>query len=359
MRAKAFLIVSFASLFLSACDEPVPPAPQIRHVRTMVVARRVVSEPIVLTGQVKAQDEVTLSFRIDGKLVERTVAPGEKITTGQLIGRIDAQNEQNALEAANADIAAAQAALGQAEKLEARQAELLKRGITSRALYDQALQQFQTAQAQLESAQARSRTARNRLMFTELRAEIGGTVTAKGAESGEVVRAGQMIIRVAREDRKDAVFDVPAQLPSSRRIPWDSIVQVTRVDNPTIKATGHVREVSPQPDPVTRLFPVKIGLHNPPPEFALGVTVTGAISLDTPPVMIVPLTAIIESDNKPSVWVVDPANNAVALRPVEIMRYDPSAVIISGGLQEGEVVVTAGVHMLYPGQKVKLSPGLS
>jgi RND family efflux transporter MFP subunit len=359
MRAKAFLIASVASLFLSACEEQEPPAPQIRHVRSMVVARRVISEPIVLTGQIKPQDEVILSFRIDGKLIERTVSPGEKITTGKLIGRIDAQNEQNASEAADADIAAAQAALGQAEKLEARQAELLKRGITSRALYDQAVQQLQTAQAQLESAQARSRTARNRLMFTELRAEIGGTVIAKGAESGENVRAGQMIIKLALEDHKDAVFDIPAQLPLSRRIPWDALVQVTLADNPTIKTTGHVREVSPQPDPVTRLYPVKIGLHNPPPEFVLGITVTGAISVDTPPVMIVPLTAIIELNNKPSVWVVDPASNTVALRAVEIMRYDQSAVVISAGLQDGEVVVTGGVHKLYPGQKVKLSPSSS
>jgi len=122
---------------------------------------------------------------------------------------------------------------------------------------------------------------------------------------------------------------------------------------------GRIREVSPQADPVTRLFQVKVGLDNPPPEFFLGVTVSGAINLDTSPVMTLPLTAVIESDGKPSVWVVDPVSNTVTLRPVDILRYDPSAVIVASGLRDGEVVVTAGVNVLHPGQKVKLLSGTS
>jgi multidrug efflux pump subunit AcrA (membrane-fusion protein) len=107
------------------------------------------------------------------------------------------------------------------------------------------------------------------------------------------------------------------------------------------------------------LFPVKVGLDNPPPEFFLGVTVSGTIVLDSPPVMTLPLTALIESDGKPSVWVVDPTRNTVALRPVEILRYDASSIIVSSGLRDGEVVVTAGVNVLHPEQKVKLLPGSS
>jgi RND family efflux transporter MFP subunit len=263
------------------------------------------------------------------------------------------------LQGAEADIAAAQAALEQAEKLEGRQADLLRRNITSRAAYDQALQQLQTAKAQLDSAQARRRTNQNRLKFTELETEVSGIVTAKGAEPGEFVRAGQMIVKVAREDNKDAVFELPAQLALSGRVPLDPLIDVALVDNPKIKTTGRIREVSPQADPMTRLFPVKVGLDNPPPEFFLGITVSGAVSLDSPPVMAIPLTAVIESDGKPSVWVVDPASNTVALRAVEILRYDPSAVIVSSGLRDGEVVVTAGVNILHPGQKVKLLSGAS
>jgi RND family efflux transporter MFP subunit len=359
MRVDRVLLVAFVLACLTACEQPTPPISQIRSVRAVTAEHRVISESVVLIGQIRARDEISLAFRIDGKLVERSVNLGDRITVGRLVARLDSQNEQNALQGAEADIAAAQAALAQAEKLEARQADLLKRNITSRALYDQALQQLQTAQALLDSAQARHRTNQSRLKYTELETEVAGIVTAKGAEPGEFIRAGQMIVKVAREDRKDAVFEVPTQLAMSRRIPQNPVIHVALIDNPNIKTTGRLREVSPQADPVTRLFQVKVGLDNPPIEFFLGVTVSGAVSLESPPVMALPLTAIIESDGKPSVWVVDPASNTVALRPVEILRYDPSVVIVSNGLRDGEVVVTAGVNVLHPGQKVKLLSGSS
>jgi membrane fusion protein, multidrug efflux system len=359
MRVDRVLLVAFVLACLTACEQPAAPTPPIRSVRAVTAEHRVISESVVLIGQIRARDEISLAFRIDGKLIERPVNLGDRITIGHLVARLDSQNEQNAVQGAEADIAAAQASLAQAEKLEARQADLLKRNITSRAVYDQALQQLHTAQAQLDSAQARHRTNQSRLKFTELETGVAGIVTAKGAEPGEFVRAGQMIVKVAREDHKDAVFEVPTQLALSRRIPMDPIIHVALVDNPSIKTTGRIREVSPQADPVTRLFPVKVGLDNPPPQFFLGVTVSGAINLDTSPVMTLPLTAIIESDGKPSVWVVDPRSNTVALRAVEIQRYDPSAVIVASGLREGEVVVTAGVNVLHPGQKVKLLSGSS
>jgi membrane fusion protein, multidrug efflux system len=359
MRLRPLAAIGLLAVGLAACEQPAAPTPQVRSVRAVTVERRVISEPVVLIGQIKARDEISLAFRIDGKLMERTVAPGDRINVGRLVARLDSQNELNALQGAEADIAAAQAALAQAEKLEARQADLLKRNITSRAVYDQALQQLQTAQAQLDSAQARHRTNQSRLKFTELETEVAGIVTAKGAEPGEFVRAGQMIVKVAREDNKDAVFEVPAQLAMSRRIPMDPIIHVALVDNPNIKTIGRIREVSPQADPVTRLFQVKVGLDSPPLEFFLGVTVSGAINLDTSPVMTLPLTAVIESDGKPSVWVVDPVSNTVTLRAVEILRYDPSAIIVASGLRDGEVVVTAGVNILHPGQKVKLLAGTS
>jgi len=359
MHAKGVLIASFASVWLSACGEPATPAPQIRPVRVMTVEHRVVSEPVVLMGQIRAQDEISLAFRIDGKLVERNVSVGEKISSRQLVARLEPQNEQNALRSADADVQAARAALSQAEKVEARQRELLARGNTTRALYDQSLQQLQTAQAQVDSAQARFETAQKRVSDTELYAEVMGTVTGKGAEPGEIVRAAQMIVRIAREDRLDAVFDVPAQLMQLKGVPRDPVVEIALPDNPNIRTVGRVREIPPQPDPATRTFAVKVGLIDPPKEIHLGATVTGGISLSSPPVMSVPATALIDANGKPSVWVVDPRESTVALRPVQIVRYDPAVVIVSDGLRDGEVVVTAGVHVLHPGQKVKLLPGSS
>jgi RND family efflux transporter MFP subunit len=353
----ALLIAGLAVVSISACKEVQPPEAVIRPVRTVEVRHQVVSEPVVMLGQIRAQDDISLAFRIDGKLVERLVGIGDKVSTGQLVARLDPQNEQDALQGAEADIQAAQASVLQAERAEARQSELLKKASTSRVLYDQAVQQLQTAQAQLDAAQARQRTASSRLRYTELRSEVSGTVTAKGAEASEVVRSGQMIVRVAREDLKDAVFEVPAQLMTMRRFPPNPTVQIALADNPAIKATGRIREVSPQADPVTRLFPIKVSLIDAPPEMLLGSSVTGGISLTSPPVLTVPGTSLTDSDGKPSVWVVDPSTSTVQLRKVEVVRFDPATTMIASGLRDGEVVVTAGANVLHPGQKVRLLTG--
>jgi RND family efflux transporter MFP subunit len=310
----------------------------------------------MLSGQIVARDEINLAFRIDGKLVERAVNVGDGATSGQLIARLDSQNEQNQLRSSQADIASAEAALTQAEKVEGRQRELLARGITTRVLYDQALQQLQTTQAQLDAAQARLRIAQDRLKYTSLETESPGIITEKGAEPGEIVRAGQMIVRMARAGEKDALFHLPAQLLMlfGERIPRDSIVQVALLDNPNIKAIGQAREVAPHPDPATRSYPVRVGLINPPEEMFLGLSVTGSLTVETPPLITVPTTALIQADGRPSVWIFDPASNTVALRSVELISYDAVHVVVSQGLKDGEIVVTAGVNVLYPGQKVKL-----
>ena len=351
MRVRTCCMV-FALGWLSACGDSAPPPAQIRPVRTVTVEKRPIGEPVALTGQIRAQDEVSLAFRIDGKLIERPVNIGDRVAAGQLVGRIDPQNEQNALRSAQADLAASQASLTQVQAAEGRQRELLQKGFTTRAQYDQALQQLQTAQSQVESAQARLRIAEDRLSYTELTADAPGTVTAKGAEPGEVVRAGQMVVQVARQGGKDAVFDVPGQLIRAGN-PGE--VEIYSAENPTIRTTGRVREVSPQADPATRTHQVKIGLTDPPPAMFLGATVVGRVVLKAESAIELPGTALMQADGKPAVWVVDKATETVSLRPIEVARYDANSVIVAQGLQDGDIVVTAGVQALRPGQKVKLT----
>jgi len=234
MRAST-CCMAFAVASLSACGETAPTPAPIRPVRTVVVQKHVIGETVALTGHIRAQDEVNLAFRIDGKLTERLVNVGDRVSVGQLVGRIDPQNELNALRSAEADLAAAQAMLTQMQGAEARLRELLHKGIATRALYDQALQQLQTAQSQTKSAEARLRTAEDRRSYTELRADTAGAIIAKGAEPGEVVRAGQMIVQVARESNKDAIFDMPVQLIRAGRL---AEVEVYLADNPNTRATG-------------------------------------------------------------------------------------------------------------------------
>jgi RND family efflux transporter MFP subunit len=307
---------------------------------------------VSLTGQVRAKDEFNLAFRLEGRMMTRLVNVGDVVTAGQVVARLDSQDQENALRVAQANVQKAEAALIQARLTFGRQEELLKNGWTPRAKFDDAQQALHTAQAQVESAQAQLRIAQDNLSYTALTADGPGTVTAKGAEPGEVVHAGQMIVQVARQGGLDAVFDVSEQI--IRTGPRDPQVEIALTLDPSIKATGHVREVAPQADTTTRTFQVKVAIDNPPEAMRLGSTVAGRIRLSAPPGADVPATALTEANHRPAVWVVDPQSHSVALRGVEVAQYEGGGVLVSRGLDTGDIVVTAGVQMLRPGQKVRL-----
>jgi RND family efflux transporter MFP subunit len=351
--APRLLLTGLALALLSACQPEADTAPpQVRPVRTVTVVKREVGETVSYTGRIQAENETRLSFRISGRMVERSVNVGDHVEPGQVVAKLEPQDELNALRTAQASVAAAQGQLNQAQSNFDRQQTLLARDIASRAQFEQAESALKTARAQLDTAEAQLKAAKDRVSYTELRVDSAGTVIATGAEAGEVVQAGQMVIRVARKDGRDAVFDVPAQL--LRSAPSDPLISVSLSDDPAVTAIGRVREVSPQADPVTRTFEVKVGLTDPPAAMRLGATVVGRMKLDTAPVIEIPATALTEFDRRPAVWVVDPSSLTVSLRNVEVARNDPATIAISQGLDSGEIVVTAGTQALHPGQKTRL-----
>jgi len=351
--APRLLLAGLALALLSACQPEADTAPpQVRPVRTVAVVKREVGETVSYTGRIQAENETRLSFRISGRMVERSVNVGDHVEPGQVVAKLEPQDELNALRTAQASVAAAQGQLNQAQSNFDRQQTLLARDIASRAQFEQAESALKTARAQLDTAEAQLKAAKDRVSYTELRVDSAGTVIATGAEAGEVVQAGQMVIRVARKDGRDAVFDVPAQL--LRSAPSDPLISVSLSDDLAVTAIGRVREVSPQADPVTRTFEVKVGLTDPPAAMRLGATVVGRMKLDTAPVIEIPATALTEFDRRPAVWVVDPSSLTVSLRNVEVARNDPATIAISQGLDSGEIVVTAGTQALHPGQKTRL-----
>ena len=351
-KPQIVAVVLIAAAALTGCDKPAPPPAQARPVRTVTVEHRAEGETVSLTGQVRAKDQVSLAFRLDGRMIERPVNVGDVLTAGQIVAELDPQNQQNSLRSAQASRASAEAVLAQSRLAFWRQQELLKDGWTPKAKFDEAEQNLKTAQAQVDSAQAQLRIAQDQLSYTTLFADAPGAVTAKGAEPGEVVRAGQMIVQVARQGGRDAVFDVPEQL--IRTGPRDPVVEIALTDDPKITATGRVREVAPQADSATRTYQVKVGIINAPEAMRLGATVTGSIKLSAPPGVEVPASALTEANERPAVWVVDPQSETVSLRNVDVLRHDPATVVISQGLETGEIVVIAGVQTLHPGQKVRL-----
>jgi RND family efflux transporter MFP subunit len=350
--ARAFSLLVLAALLAACGPAEVVRAPEPRPVRTVTVTKREAGETVVLTGRIASQDVAALGFRIAGRVMERPVNVGDRLTAGQVIARLEPQNETNTVRAAQADLAATRAALTQARNHFERQETLLAQGWTTRVLFDQAQKERDTAQARVDAAEAQLKTADDLLGFTVLKADAPGIVTAVGAEAGEVVQAGQAIVRLARQGGRDAVFEVPAQV--LRAAPPDPTIVVSLTDDSTVTASGRVREVAPEADPVTRTFEVKVGLNDPPEAMRLGATVTGRLRMDAQPVIEIPASALTRADRQPAVWIVDPKSSTVALRTVDVVRFDPAKVVVAGGLDVGEIVVTAGVQALHPGQTVRL-----
>jgi RND family efflux transporter MFP subunit len=339
--------------FLAGCDraEKQTEAP-VRPVRVITVSEQKAGETVSLSGVVEAKTEVDLAFRIGGRMVKRFVNVGDRVEAGQLIAQLDSQDEENAVRAARANLSAAEGKFIEAEQNYDRQRQLLSRGHTTRQRYDAAVQTMNTLRGQADVADAQLATAQTRLNDTNLYADAPGEVTARVVNTGEVVQPGQMIVRIARKEGRDAVFDAPPSLFS--RAAQDAEIDVALSIDPAIVASGRVREVSPQADPQTGTFRVRIGLKDPPPELRLGSSVTGSMTLEGMGGMALPASALSRATGVPTVWVLDPVALTVSPRSVEIAVYRASEVIVSGGLTEGDVVVTAGIQSLRPGQRVRL-----
>lgn len=329
------------------------PAAPVRTVRTTTVeAPRQIGD-LGFSGHVEAQDQAALSFRIGGRLAERLVGVGATVAEGDVVARLDPENELNDLRAARAALTAAQGVLRKAENQHQRQEHLLARGVTSQADFEAAEQGRVAARAQVEAAQARVRTAEDIVAFTTLKADAPGIVTRVGAEPAEVVAAGRMVVQLARRDGRDAVFELPAE--TVRAIPADANIHVSLSSDPSVSVRGHVREVAPQADPATRTFRVRVGLANPPASFRLGTTVLGSIRGGEASGIAIPATALAKRGQDTGVWIVDPSALTVSLRKLELLSRDPATALVGKGLALGDIVVTAGANLLQEGQRVRLS----
>jgi RND family efflux transporter MFP subunit len=353
-RLGTVAVLALAAVaLLSSCQRAEEQAAaEIRPVRTLTVTKGAGGGTFLLTGAVQAQSEINQSFRIDGRLLERSLNVGDAVRPGQLIARLDPQNEESSLLSARAQLTGARARLTEAQNNFTRMRDLVAENAVSRASFDQAEAGLRTAEAQVESAQSQVTLAQNRLSYTRLVSSVAGVVTAQGAEPGEVVGAGRMIVQVAREGARDAVLDVPARIKDAVMANPEIVVSLTA--DPKVTAKGVVREVSPRADPVTGTFRFKMRLIDPPAAMRLGTTVTARLNLASAAAIEIPPSAVTRSDRQASVWVVDPKTGTVASRAIEIRSSDPQRVEIASGLAPGDVVVTAGIQALRPGQKVRL-----
>ena len=316
---------------------------------------------LVLTGTVAARNLINLAFRASGQVTERHADVGQKVEAGDLLARIDAVEQEAGLRSAQATLNAARAQLIQATANYARQEALLKQGFTTRSQFGTAEEAKQRAEAALVSAQSLMKNAQDMMSYTELRAPRSGVVTARNIETGQLVQAAQTAFVIAADGERDAVFDVQEALAAhaenivgkhgTEALPQ---VSLSLVSDPAVTATGHVREVAPVVNATTGTVRIKVELDTPPAAMTLAAPVTGSLRLPSVRAVILPWSAMTAQGNKPAVWVLDPETKTVTSVAIDILDYEREKIIISGGLQDGQMVVTRGGQMLGEGSVVDL-----
>ena len=346
-------LVSLACLVgLSACKPPENRPEPVRAVKLLQIQASDVHAGVEFAGEVRARVESRLGFRVAGKLVARHVELGQRLKPGQRLADLDPRDYELAADAARAQVRAAQTQLELAQADFKRYRELKDQSFISGAELERRETTLKAAQAQWDQAQAQSRAQANQLGYTRLMADSGGVVTAIEAEVGQVLAAGTPVVRVAQEGANDVVIALPEDKLGLLKVgqtvavkPWGT--------SPETKA--QVRDIAASADAVTRTFTVKLSLPKGD-GLPLGSTVQVVLPRtdvwSRQPAIQLPTSALRQEGGKTAVWVLDAASMTVRLQAIEIGTADGNQVVVSSGLQAGQEVVVAGVHVLSPGQKV-------
>jgi RND family efflux transporter MFP subunit len=353
---RSLLSLPFFALALTSggCgDAQIAPAKPVPLVRTETVSKVAYAPTTCLTGEVKARVQTNLSFRVSGRIIERNVEVGDHITPDQVLARIDPTEQRADVVSAEAQVRSADARVRQTAAAFERQKSLIKDGFTTQKDYDQAEEALRTAEGSLEVAKAQLSTARDALSYTELRSDTAGIITARNAEAGQVAQAPQTMFTLAEDGARDAVFHV-FEAAFLRKMASDTVT-LTLVSRHKVIASGVVREVSPTADTSSGTVRVKVSIKNPPPEFTLGSIVSGCATQVPQQVVVLPASVLTSLPGGPGVWVVDGKTKEVSLKAVSVASYETQKVVIDGGLEPGDIVVTAGAKMLRPKQVVALA----
>lgn len=360
MRTPPLALLVVAAFSLTACSHPEVPLEPIRAVKLTTVRASGVSARQEMAGDVRARQETRLGFRVGGKLMARPAEVGQRVKAGQLLAQLDANDLALASEASKAQVTAALTQRDLAAADLKRYTDLKAKGFISGAEIERRQASLDAADASLKQARAQSAVQGNQAGYTRLLADADGVVVGVDAEVGQVVGAGASVVRVARDGARDVVFAVPeSQLAMVRPgLPAQVRLWAASESGPGGMLTGAVREVAASADPATRTYQVKVSL---PADASVALGATAYVSFAAPQsgandVIKLPTSALMRANaadkNNSAVWVFDAASGTVQSRPVQVAGVDGNQVVIASGLKAGEEVVSAGVHVLSPGQKV-------
>lgn len=340
-------------MVLAACGKEEKKAETLRPVQVIKAQSSAGDMGAVYTGDVRARYETQLGFRVPGKVTARLVDVGANVKAGQVLARLDPSDQQLGIAAAREQMQAAQSNYQQAKADLDRFADLFKQGFISAAEYDRRRTAFQVAEAQLEQSRAQLGVNQNQSAYTVLRADQSGVVTAIAAEIGQVVAAGQVVMRVARPGEKEVVVNIPENRLQELKAATE--VKVNLWANPEKYYQGRIREIAPSADAVTRTYPVKVTLLNADAQVQLGMTANVSLKGNgVASVFRLPSTALFQKGAEAAVWVVDPTSGQVNLKPVKVASFSDDVVAVASGLSNGDIVVRAGVHKLFAGEKVRV-----
>lgn len=348
-----FLGLTAIAAALGGCVEP-PAAPtgDVRRVRAQTVthSRSVVDS--TYSGEVRARYESRLGFKVAGKIAQRLVEVGDRVIPGQALMRLDPQDAALSVAASAAQTEAARIKLRQSDVDLERYERLHREGFIARAALEQYRMAQETAASQLRSAEAQQRLSENQQRYTVLRADRAGVVTAIEGEAGQVVSAGQAVLTVAADGEREVLISIPESRVDELRSA--AHLTVSTWVHPQRRHAASLRELAPDTDKATRTYSARVRVDDTDGDLRLGMTASVRVEPDARDHVIrIPLAAVQQRDGQPRVWVISPASSTLVERAIEIAEPAGESVSVTRGLADGEVIVTAGGHLLQAGQKVR------
>jgi len=302
-------------------------------------------------GEVRGRYETQLAFQVSGKISKRNVELGSTVQAGDVLMEIDAKDIRQTVNITSAQMASAESQLNLAQSNLERYRKLFEQGAVSRAQLDQYENAYEVAAAALRQTAAQYNQGANQLGYSTLVADSSGVIAAINAEAGQVVSAGQVVLTLVKNGEREIEISIPENRVEDVRNAGKILVTFWAL--PDVQIEGQIREISPVADKITRTYKARISLANPPAGVNLGMTANVAVaSSGGRQAVYIPLAAIYQTGDTPGVWIV--ANDTVSLRPVKVGAFGNGQIQVLEGLQDGDVVVTAGVQKLREGQKVRL-----
>jgi RND family efflux transporter MFP subunit len=353
---RSAAILAFAAATLAACTESKGTAPEKADAPRAVVTQAVAFEPRTpsrtFVGTVRPRIESDLSFRVGGKVAERYVQNGERVAPGQVLARLDSTDLQLQVEQAESEVKAARASLAQAEAEDRRIGTLRREGWATASAFDRQRAAVEEARSRLARGERSLSLATNSLSYATLRADAAGVITQTSVEPGQVLAQGQPAVKLARLDSREAVVAIPEALIERAR---SAKATVALWSEPNRMFAAKLREMSPSADPATRTYQARFTIADAPADLEFGLTATVTLSdRDNERAARLPLSALFNQGQGPSLFVVNAQDGSLSLKPVEVISYEQRDVLIRAGVEPGDQVVTLGVQKLDLRQRVRI-----